>query len=438
MAESRIKIRASAKEMWIHYKEHYDKPLFYIEDYASAYDGIEHYHGNKNEKIIFTALIKHQEIGERTIERSQPYTLSSLRKTLNKKVLETEEYIQYLKGSITEYCNDKGCIPIYWDYRDYVSKDTIQEYINDIILMNRDIMPLENKICDKLVELNIDYVITVENEFRETLIINAPNQEIKSYIEDIEYSDLFEDLEQCGYNGVDMNIDDLLENTSVYVNILFGTEKERDFDMGSIVTAYGNDYQIPFINWNMEGEEDYLDNALTYLIHQQGYKVDEFYNRTLAARLDKINKDSNFMLGLSNDISNNSSEAMSELGVYVKLAGKEITEFCDKLQSGKEYLIVNKDTNIGIFNEWSGTCGYPDNYLEKDFIVPINMIRNVQIEGASKNTLYGYTINDVCGMMGDFWNSHALSYTDEAPELVEEDFTAVIKEYTDLIEGGAA
>ena len=76
---------------------------------------------------------------------------------------------------------------------------------------------------------------------------------------------------------------------------------------------------------------------------------------------------------------------MSELGVYISLSGSEITEFCDNLQNGNRYIVVDKDTNIGIFNEWSGTCGYPDNYLEKDFVVPVEMIRNVQIEGASKS-----------------------------------------------------
>lgn len=136
-----------------------------------------------------------------------------------------------------------------------------------------------------------------------------------------------------------------------------------------------------------------------------------------------------------------------------------IPEFCEKLSDKNAYLVFNKDVNIGLFNEWSGTCGYPDNYLERDFVVPTTMVRNVQIEGAKpigkeraeelrniyKNTdseyakqrawqnletegVSGYTIDNVCGMVGDFWKSNAVSYTDTAPILVNEDIETTLNE----------
>ena len=263
-------------------------------------------------------------------------------------------------------------------------------------------------------------------------IDNAPTEEIRKQIKNADYADIIDDLNECGYIGVDYNIDQLLKNTSVKVNILLGTDTERNYDMGSIVTAFGNDYQYPFTDYAMPSVDDY-DNAFTYLIHQQGHTIKEVLANHLDCCKDKTTSD--FVKGAVTEIENNSSEAMSELGVYIQLNGNDILEFCNKLQEGKGYLVFDKDINIGLFNEWSGTCGYPDNYLEKDFVVPVSMIRNVQIEGArsyeqmknereklqeklnkakENNDSYsvayyekqldtmgrnGYTIDDVCGMI---------------------------------------
>ena len=342
------------------------------------------------------------------------------------------EYLEYLKKSVKEYCNENGYIEVYWDYRDCASKDTIQNHINNIVSGMTDITSLEGAIFEEL-DIYYEVIDEYETDLRNHIIDNVPNNEIKNYIEEMEFSSLIDDLYDCGYNGVDYNIDQLLSNTTIKVNILFGTEKEKDYDMGSIVTAFGNDYQTPFKDWNLDNNDvDRLDNALTYLIHQQGHTVKEVYDALINPDAS-IRTNSTFINGICTDIQNNSSEAMSELGVYISLSGSEITEFCDNLQNGNGYIVVDKDTNIGIFNEWSGTCGYPDRYLEKDFVVPVEMIRNVQIEGASKSN-YEYTINEVCGMVGEFWKDNALSYTEIAPELVQENLNTVLEEINAEVE----
>lgn len=343
--------------------------------------------------------------------------------------VQQDEYIEYLKKAIKEYCNENGCIEAFWQYDDCVSRNTIQDYIINVITVQENIS-INAVLLDELHEINSDYEMFLESEFERYLIDNAPKDKIKNYIEQIEISALLDDLYGCGYNGIDMNLDDLLRNTVLKVNILFGTEKEQDYDMGSIVTAFGNDYQTPFKTWNLGNDDvDKLDNALTYLIHQQDHTVKEVYDSLV---LEK-NTESPFIEGVCTDITNNSSEAMSELGVYVELRGRDIIDFCNNLQKGNGYIVINKDTNIGIFNEWSGTCGYPDNYLEKDFVVPVDMIRNVQIEGAS-NSKYEYTINEVCGMVGDFWKGNALKYTENAPELIQENLNTVIEEINAEVE----
>lgn len=381
----------------------------------------EHYSDNE----LLSVLKEQLELSENEIS-ALGWNLQEIKSKIEMK---HKEYLEYLKKTIKEYCNEDGCITVYWNYRDYASKDTIQNYINNVVSGMTDITSLKDAIVEEF-DTYYDVIDEYEMDLRNHIIDNAPNNEIKSYIEQMEYSSLIDDLYDCGYNGVDYNIDQLLSNTTIKVNILFGTEKEQDYDMGSIVTAFGNDYQTPFKTWNLDNNDvDKLDNALTYLIHQQGHTVKEVYNSLV---LEK-NTESPFIEGICTDIINNSSEAMSELGAYIELSGRDIIAFCDNLQKGNVYIVVDKDTNIGIFNEWSGTCGYPDNYLEKDFVVPVDMIRNVQIEGASKSG-YEYTINEVCGMAGGFWKDNALGYTETAPEVVQENLNTVLEEINAEVE----
>lgn len=37
------------------------------------------------------------------------------------------------------------------------------------------------------------------------------------------------------------------------------------------------------------------------------------------------------------------------------------------------------------------------------FVVPADMIRNVQIEGQPSNSIKGYTVNNVYGLVGEAW-----------------------------------
>lgn len=379
---------------------------------------------NYSDNELLSVLIEQLELNENEIS-ALGWNLQEIRTNID---IQHNEYIEYLTKAVKEYCDENGCIQNYWDYRDTASKNTIQEHICNLINKTTDML-LVDELFNEICEINLDWQNQLEADFVANLIENAPNDKIRNYIDVLHDTLLWEDLQDCGYNGIEWNIEDLLRNTTLKFNILFGTDTERNYDMGSIVTAFGNDFQTPFKTWSLDNNVDSLDNALTYLIHQQGHTVKEVYDSLVLGK----NTESPFIEGICEDITNNSSEAMSELGVYVKLSGRDIIDFCDNLQKGNGYIVVDKDTNIGIFNEWCGTCGYPDNYLEKDFVVPVDMIRNVQIEGASKSK-YEYTINEVCGLVGEFWKDNALSYTETAPEVVQENLNNTVQEVTEIVE----
>ena len=85
MAESIIKIQATTNEM---NKNFYETPSKYY--YIKYFNGEKNYKGKDNIPIVFETLIRHNEIGNRSIERNTLYTFESLEKILEEKVKEYE------------------------------------------------------------------------------------------------------------------------------------------------------------------------------------------------------------------------------------------------------------------------------------------------------------------------------------------------------------
>lgn len=329
-----------------------------------------------------------------------------------------EEYLAFLKEQLKEKCNDNMCYEVYWDYRDELDPKTIREAIDKYRESGYE--SPEDYLVQKLYELNFDYDSYMFDEIRQA-IEGCDNEHVVAYYE--AHGDLYEDAAAVGYNGIDVCIDEILDKSEFCVNVMFATDTERDYDMGSIVTSYGS-YRGPDFDY-LANNADVLDNALTYLIHQQGHSVKEVYDCLLGnPRGFGSDEEMNFAKSVVDDIVNNSSEAMSELCALVKLNGKDLLELFHVTEHNMEYLTFAKNTDIGIFNEWAGTGGLLEIKLDKPFVVPSSMVRNIQIEGAE--TSWGYSVDSVYGLVGSCWKE-TLGYTGEKPVLYEEDLEATVK-----------
>lgn len=131
-------------------------------------------------------------------------------------------YYDYLKQYISDNL-DNGLITLYHSYDDNIDKDIIQKYINAVVL---------GYPTDSFYDVIYEYVAScIDADYYEDALIkelldNAPTEEIREQIKNADYADIIDDLNECGYIGVDYNIDDLLRNTSVKVNVLLGTDSE--------------------------------------------------------------------------------------------------------------------------------------------------------------------------------------------------------------------
>lgn len=313
----------------------------------------------------------------------------------------TEKYKNILANLIKEKCNNEGFYEIYWDYRDEISPATIKEAVDQ-----EDISPFDY-ISDTLLLLNEDCVADELIKEAQKKIYNTGDTKIINEYHDSE--SIFEDLYDAGYKGIELNVNELLEKTELDVNITFATNQEQNYDMGSIVGAYGS-YNLP----DKETCTAYLDNALTYLINQQGYTSEKIYDR-LFENPDGWVTTNNFVDSVVNEIINNSSEAMSELCVLVKMNAKEYLEMVEKLRNKDNFTVkFSKESIVGIFNEWSG-CGGPfEISLEKDFLVPSTMIRELMLDDAAGK--YTCNVGSVYGMSSGAWKD-CCSYTNESANI---------------------
>lgn len=333
-----------------------------------------------------------------------------------------KKYLEFLKQQVQEHCNDNGYYEIHWDYRNEISPNYFQQVYEQC--QQNQSYNFKEHLLDLLHEVNSDYDSSLHNMIENKILLSNNINLIGEFID----GDFWEDVASVGYNGVEMDIDGIFRQSSCRINIMFATEKEKNQDMGSIIRAYGNDYQLPFANWSVS-EEDY-DNALTYLIHQQGYTVKEML---ICLMKDDYDKHDAFIGSIFHEIANNSSEAISELTALVALSGNDIIRFFTALLKGKGYLAFSPDAVIGIFNEWNGNGGMFEIKLKKAFVVPISMVRGIQMEGVDPS--HTYTVNSVYDMVGPCWDND-LSYTNIPPELVQEDIDQTILDIKTLIEFG--
>ena len=213
----------------------------------------------------------------------------------------------------------------------------------------------------------------------------------------------YEILEVGGFEGINYDFKDFLDY-DYRINLMFATPYERNCDM-SLIPLF----------------EDVDNNALTYLIRQQGYDVHEVFK---SLKEDRIN-DSVFVRSVVDEL-REQSYCMAELTALVTARGENLLNLLDNIAHENNYISISKDATIGLFNEWNGSGSMLEIQLEKPAVFPTSMVRNVQIEGAGKENS-GYTVDAVYGFVSKAWLLGNVEIVNEAPALKEENFDVNIK-----------
>lgn len=211
--------------------------------------------------------------------------------------------------------------------------------------------------------------------------------------------------DELGLNNIYYRVENCLPD-NCHINLMFGTPKERNFDMGAIADAFVN----------MSNDPDSYDNALTALIQQQGHTVEEVQK----AYSYSIKSGNTFVDSVVDELNYCLSTSMFELTALVSASGKDLFNLLESVAGGKGFISLPKQTEIGLYNEWNGGGAMLEIALEKDAVLPVSYIRNLQIEGHTKEN-NGYTVDQVYGLVGSVWekSSPSLLETYDMPKSKE-------------------
>ena len=217
--------------------------------------------------------------------------------------------------------------------------------------------------------------------------------------------------EQGGNAGVFFDIKDVLDDSKV--NIMFATDQEQNRDMCSIQNMLQN----------YTSDEAKYDNALSFVVCQQGHKIEELMNAVDA----DTHTENKFIDSVKAEAFNNTLYSMTEVTALVTLSGKNALDVLDMIAKGEGTLRFSTDTMLGLFNEWQGACSLLEIKLEKPLAIPSAMVRNLQFEGAFReHSLHGYTVDDVYGLIGSCWKG-SVCRCDDKETVSREDFEKELK-----------
>lgn len=333
------------------------------------------------------------------------------------------EIKQWLRDTISELTyGSMNIVVSSCAYDDVFDASTIAEAYNEAEY-------IDTFLDDKLYYSDREYELFDEISSKSEKKSLDFKNEFLDFCKDYDYN-VPEILEAGGFEGVSNDIESFFD--SYRVNIMFATRTEQNSDMTSITYAYPRDYgDVNVQAYTEEVYKDITDNALTYLVHQQGHSILEVYN-AMSEVYDTMNSEKNssdsFIDSVAAEIID-ASHDMEELTACLTIPSDKVVEILEKLRKKEGYIVIPKGSTIGLFNEWSGAGSTLDIQLEKDAVFPASMMTNLQFESRYKvKENNGFTVDEVYGLIGSCWKAE-MDMTDEAPELVKEDLSLPYKHF---------
>ena len=285
-----------------------------------------------------------------------------------------EEVIAWGKETLSDLTNGTNQLVITPSgYDDFISSSTIlnafQEYSGSKPKVIRpENTSFSNYLYDEIQDSLFDNVAYLEEELA-SQIKTLAEEKGDAFVEALENLDEdlpYELLEQFGYEGATVDMSEFLDH-DYKVNLLLATEQELNYDNTSISRMahgiIGEDGKLTLKDYNdfhdktvtaADQLETYSDNALSYLVHQQGYTVEEMMH-TVQARIAESNYDtSEFIESVVNELDGTYSDYNEQLTALISINGNNLVEMLDKVAEGKDNIVLGTDTVIGLYDRMNG------------------------------------------------------------------------------------
>ncbi len=323
----------------------------------------------------------------------------------------TEDALTLIRKEVEN--NPEG-YELYFDYRDKIEPESFCRYLEGYRELVEEYkeqdLPLEELDLTDFIKgrVYIDWRL-FEREYDEIEFmfygrLTAEECEIIDEYLNESGLDLREAFRQEKFAGFTFDIKDLLGE--YHANMILTTEKERDEYMGSIpVMFYGQ-------NWSKNDAPSVLDNALSYLVYQQGHSLTEVTNGFYSSQ-----KTGNaFVDSVVTEFEEWPLYSQAGLTALFTI-NRDTIGYLDRILKAESGAIqFPKETMLGFFNPWVGTGSLLEIELEKPFTVPVGMVKDIQIETRSGRSHEEYTVDSVYGLVGSCWNSE-ITMTDSDTEI---------------------
>lgn len=306
-------------------------------------------------------------------------------------------------------------------YDDYVRTETIMNafheysentqgyekfahYLESVVYENS----MAERVCDAeydLYEQLKNRAYDVNEEFGEAF--EAYADELPTY----------EFLEQMGYEGCNYDVADFMKN-DYRLDLILGTSREQNEISSEINDFFTADVQ----KFDEKAFETLSDNALTYLVHQQGHSVEEVFE----AMSDNKN-DNTFIQTVADEVNSTTYET-NRLAVLITAKGENLLNLLDNIAHGRDNIKISEHAMLGLHDGLNGAGGNLEITLEKDLVIPASLVQTVQFESSgsddrvgSRENYGGYTVNEVSDLIGTCWTKGGFAETTaENPVLYEE------------------
>lgn len=336
----------------------------------------------------------------------------------NKETNLQEQYYNFLKEEIKTYCDENGEYEMNWDTQDIaVFSEELPSMIEEYNGEDNFIEFIENKVLESY--MNSGWY--VEDGLYDMIYNDAKNlsdKVLSEYItNEMSEGDFWFDMSSNGYSGVNVGVEAILSKMNLVVDIFIATPAEQNYDLGSIIPAFGSDYLSPELDMI---DETYLDNGITLLLNQQGHKVMELYNDLYGE-----NSSNKLIRSVAEEITNNPAEASCCLTAVSTVTGEQYAQLINMVNSGAGSIELPVGTSLGIFNDWIGGGSTFEIELEKPFVVPASCI--LKVKSDSDSSRGNYSVADVYG--GDISNENApIKVLSGSSEVQLEDLATALSE----------
>lgn len=318
-----------------------------------------------------------------------------------------------------------------------ISEDNLKQYIDEFLKKhNRNSNITFDRFMNKKFSnlKNRKIIFNYKNEVKSQLIaiLKNPNTSLNirntynMLVEKNKVNKNFDILDFVGHDGVKIDWHNFVGD-NYDINLMFATEKEKNFDMCSISNMIQDldNFNID----NLSDFEDICDNALTYLIHSQGYTLNDFYNVLYNDCVDARLKQSPFLNSIIKAIRDikGFQYCTNELTVLTNVSKYFIEDFVNSLvDNTKDFYFYKANIyRIELFNEWQGVSSDAYIILEKDLYIPTNMLKNWQMENVNNKELNNrYTVASTCIFTSADWIFPVvIKNSKNRPKMIEEDYS---------------